>query len=464
LSAAEFVCRATSVVVTLSLAQRLGVDGYGRIEFAFSVVFLLVLLLRDSSDVIVARELSRHPRLIRPLVDQVLAYKTIFALILFSALVLVGSLTLPPADSRILALYGTMLFTTAIGLDYVYRGTERMGLVALSLCVRTGIYAFGVLFLVRDSSRIVWVPIWLTVGEATGIALVWLNYLKNYRLPRPRLSPRFLFVLVQRGRTVCLMQLSQAVINTADLLVVGFMSVASETGLYGAPHRMVTALLTFGLILQQAAFPTLSRLWRQKAGAGREALDSLVEVLMTGLVPVAVGCTVLADPLVHLVLPKEYAGAGFLLALGIWRAPLLILAYLYQITLIALNRETVGVRTLVAGALAIVPMVALLRFVFGLPGAALGVLLVGLALVLAGYGCLAREGRQPAWHHHLGRPILASLAMIPVCLALKHHHVLLAVVGGAVTYVAVWTLLRGLSHTQLWVRVLKPLARYSPTT
>ena len=107
--------------------KRLGVDGYGRIEFAFSVVFLLVLLLRDSSDVIVARELSRHPRLIRPLVDQVLAYKTIFALILFSALVLVGSLTLPPADSRILALYGTMLFTTAIGLDFVFRGTERMG-------------------------------------------------------------------------------------------------------------------------------------------------------------------------------------------------------------------------------------------------------------------------------------------------------------------------------------------------
>ena len=73
------MCRTTSVIVTLSLAKRLGVDGYGRIEFAFNVVFWLVLLLRDSSDVIVARELSRHPRLIRPLVDQVLAYKTLLA-------------------------------------------------------------------------------------------------------------------------------------------------------------------------------------------------------------------------------------------------------------------------------------------------------------------------------------------------------------------------------------------------
>ena len=31
---------------------------------------------------------------------------------------------------------------------------------------------------------------------------------------------------------------------------------------------MVTALLTFGLILQQAAFPTLSRLWRRKRVRG----------------------------------------------------------------------------------------------------------------------------------------------------------------------------------------------------
>jgi O-antigen/teichoic acid export membrane protein len=256
MSAAELFCRTTSVIVTLSLARRLGVAGYGRIEFAFSIVFWLVLLMRDSSDVIVARELSRHPRLIRPLVDQVLAYKSLLALLLFSCLALVGSLTLADrSDWMVLALYGSMLFTTAIGLDYVFRGRERMGLVAISLCVRTGIYACGVLVCVKDASRIAWVPIWLTVGEATGIALVWVIYLKKYRLPRPRLSPRFLFIIVQRGRTICLMQLSQAVINSADLLVIGFLSPWGDVGRYGAPHRLVTALLTFGLILQQAAFP-----------------------------------------------------------------------------------------------------------------------------------------------------------------------------------------------------------------
>ena len=459
LSLAELICRTTSVLVTLSLTIRLGSDGYGRVEFAFGIVFWLVLLLRDSSDVIVSRELSRHPRLIRPLVDQVLAYKTLFALLLYTGLSAIGLLTLSDrTDWVILSLYGSMLFTTAIGLDYVYRGTERMWLVAISLCVRTAIYTVGVVYYVRSPDRITWVPIWLTLGEVTGIALVWCHYLWNYRLPRPRLSFRFLSVIVQRGRNVCLIQLSQAMINSADLLVVGLlMSSWSEVGRYGAPYRMATALLTFGLILQQASFPTLSRLWRQTACAGREALDSLVEVLMTGLVPVAVGVTVLADPLVHFLLPaKDYQGSGFLLALVIWRAPLLILAYLYQTTLIALNRERVGVRSLVTAAVVIGPLVAVLQVLFGWPGAAIAVLLVGLGLVVAGYGCLAREGRQPAWHHHLARPLIASMVMVPSCLALQRFHVLLAVGGGALTYIAMWLALGGQRHTRWWRTFLRP--------
>lgn len=459
LSIAELICRASSVFVTLTLAKRLGVVGYGRIEFAFSVVFWLVLLVRDSSDVIVARELSRHPRLIKPLVDHVLAFKSLLALGLFTILTLVGGLTLSDgADWSILSLYGLMLFTTAIGLDFVYRGTENMGLLAISLCTRTLVYGAGALVFVVDSSHILQAPIWLAIGEAVGIGIVWLNYLYRYRTPRPRFSLRFIAVIVERGRTVCLIQLSQALISTADLMVVGLMSSWWDVGRYGASHRMATAILTFGLIFQQAAFPMLARLWREHAGAGREALDSLVEVLVTALAPLAVGGSLLAEPLVRMILPADYAGAGLLLAVGVWRAPVLIIAFLYQTTLIAMNREKVGARSLVLAALGIGPLVALARWRFGLVGAAAAVPLMGLALVFAGYRSLAREGRQPAWHHHLARPLAASLAMVPVCLVLQRWHVLLAVLGGAVAYAVALVAMGGLHRTRLWRAAFQPAA------
>jgi O-antigen/teichoic acid export membrane protein len=437
MSLAEIICRATSVAVTLMLAKSLGAAGYGRIEFAFNIVFWLVLIIRDTFEGIAVRELARHPRLIRPLVNHVLAVKGLLALALFAGLVLLGSLTLSsPTDRLVLALYGLLLITTALGLDFVYRGTEQMGLVAVSLCIRTLVYAVGVWTLVADVTRITWVPACLALGEACGIGLVWLCYTRRHGLPRPVLGLRFLRVFLRRGRSVCLIQLAQTVIGSADLIVVGLLTQWADVGRYGATHRMITALLTFGLIFQQVSFPALSRSWRQTTAAGRKSLNALIQVLTLVLVPISVGGAVLAAPLVGFLLPQDYAGAGLLLALGIWRAPLLTLAYLYQSTLIAVNREVVGVRLLVCGAVVSGPLVALFCSLLGLPGASLAVLLIALGLVVAGYSCLAREGRQPAWHHHLARPLAAATVMVPVCLLLQHWHVLAAVTGGAATYAA----------------------------
>jgi O-antigen/teichoic acid export membrane protein len=453
LSVAEIACRGTSVAVTLYLARRLSATGLGRIEFAFNVVFWLVLIVRDGLEVIASREIARHPRLIRPLVNHVLAVKGLLAAGLLVGLTVVGALTLSaPTDFAIMILYGLMLMTTAMGLDFVYRGTERMGLVAISLMLRTSIYALGVLWFVADSSRITWVPAFLVGGEACGIALVWICYSRTFGLPRPALGGgRFLSVFLRRGRPVYLIQVSQAVLGTIDFLIVGLMSHWADLGRYAAPHRMVTAILTFGLIFQQVVFPALARSWRDTPATARKALDSLVRVLVSGLIPVAVGASVLATPLVHYLFSADYEGAATLLALGIWRAPLLTLAFLYQTALIALNRESAGVRLLLTGALASAPLVFAFRAMFGLPGAALAMIVIALALMLAGHWRLVQEGRQPAWHYHLGRPLVASLAMVLACLALKRVHVLAAVLGGAVAYIAALVALGGVKREDLAV-------------
>ncbi len=450
MSGAEVACRATSVAVTLSLTMRLGMAGYGRVEFAFNVVFWLVLLLRDGFEVIAARELARHPRLVRPLVNHVLAAKGLVAIGLYVVLMTVGFTSFKGDTERtLLAVYGLMLFTTAMGIDYVYRGLERMGIVAVSLCLRTAIYAAGVWFWVGDSSRIVWVPAWLAAGEAVGIALVWSQYIREHGWPRPIPGGRFLGVFLRRGKTILFIGLAQTVLASIDLMVVGLFCTWSQIGLFSAPHRMVTAILTFGLIFQQVVFPTLARSWRETPAEGRKALNALIRVLALAMLPVAIGTTLLADPLVKLLFPAEYESAGLLLALGVWRAPLLTLAFLYQTALIALNRESVGVRMLLVGAIASGPLAALMLRLFGLPGAAASIALTALLLAMAGFGCLAREGRQPAWHHHLGRPFAASAVMVVVCLLLKDVHVILAVGAGAGAYSASLISMGGLKRSDI---------------
>jgi O-antigen/teichoic acid export membrane protein len=169
-----------------------------------------------------------------------------------------------------------------------------------------------------------------------------------------------------------------------------------------------------------------------------------VRVLLSGFVPIAVGGMVLAEPLVRFLFPPEYQHSGLLFALGIWRAPILSLAFLYQSSLIAMNRESAGSKLLVWGALLAMPLIGGLRWQFGLPGASIAVLVLGLGLIVAGYSCLFRERRHPAVHHHLARPLAASALMVPVCLGVLQIHVALAVAAGGLTYLAALKLMGGL--------------------
>jgi O-antigen/teichoic acid export membrane protein len=451
LSGAEVACRALSVVVTLSLASRLGTAGYGRVEFAFNLVYWFVLLVREGFDVIAAREIARHPPLIRPMVNRVLGVRIVLALALYVALLTFSGFALSGQTERwILALYGLGLITTALGIDYAFRSIERVGLVAISLLIRTTIYATLVTCLAVSPERVAWVPICLALGEIGGITLVWFSFARRFGWPRPVLPGRtFLSVLLRRGGSVYVIQVSQAVLSSVDLIVVGALAAWSDVGIYSAPHRMITAVLTFGVIFQQVVFPSLARNWRTSRAASRTALDSLVRALATGFVPLCIGTTVLSGLLVRTLLNSDYSAAAPLLALGVWRAPLFTLAFLYQSSLIALGKEWLGMRLLPLGALASALLAVLLTRAFGLPGACIAQLVTGALLALAGYFSLARLGRGPTWHHQLARPLVASLAMVPVVLVLSRHHVITSIAGGALTYLIALVAVGGIRRDEL---------------
>jgi O-antigen/teichoic acid export membrane protein len=444
LGSSEIICRAVSLFVALTLAKRLGKSGFGRIEFAFNLVYWLVLVLRDGFETIITREVARHTKLTRHFVNRVLSIKLTAAVVMLGGLSAVALTRYSsPEDGALLVGYGLLLVSTAIGLDYVFRGLEEPGVVGVSLVIRTVFYTGAVWLFVKGESNILLVPVFLALGEFTGIAMVWSRYAARFGLPRPVVAKRFLLVLLRRSRWVATIHVCQAVILSSDLLVVGLMSRSSDFGEYGASHKIVAALMAFGIIFQQVTFPSFSRAWRASPEEGGRQFDLAVGLVVAGSVPVAVGGSLLAQPVMATLLPADYTSSGLLLAVGLWRVPFLTLALLYQTTMIAMNRERAAVRILVGGAAVSMPCIAAGHWAFGLAGASVAVASTALGLVVASYRCLAAEGRQPARHHHVLRPALAASAMAPVCLLVLRVHLFLAVAAGAAAYLVTLYLIGG---------------------
>ena len=355
------------MLATLALTRRLRPAGYGRVEFAFNVVFWLVLIVRDCFETIITREVARHPRITRSLVNHVLAVKLAIGGLLYVGLVSLGLSALHErADVGLFrALRAAPVHdVTGDRLRVPRNGAD--GVDRASLCIRTAIYCTGVLYWVHGPGQIARVPLWLVAGEVTGIALVWVVYARERGLPRPMLGARFLRVMLRRGRSVALIQLSQAVLVTADLMVVGLLTSWADVGRYSGAHRMVSALMAFGLIFQQVALPSLSRGMEAVSGVGAEIARPGGPCAPPELPADGGRGTVLAGPIVRMLLPSEYQDMSVLLAIGIWRAPLLSLAFLYQTALIATNREAAGLRLLVGGAAAAAPCIALGYWAFGM--------------------------------------------------------------------------------------------------
>ena len=379
LSAAEVLCRLISLAVVVELARRVGREGYGRIEFSFNIVFWLIFMLRDGVELVFCREVARRPAPKPLLVNAFLSLKLSLACLLWMILAVASLVVFKQSQDRLmLCSYGALLLSTAMGLDNVFRGREKPGIVAVSLVVRSLLYALGVWVCVTDASRLPWVP-WILFGaEFLGIMLVWLRYSLEFGVPRPRWrhGRRFGAAVLAQGRSVLGIQLAQVILASLDVVIVGLTDSWSMVGLYGAPHRIVTAAVTFGLIFQQVLLPHLVRSTAVQAGQRTRNVGRIVGLALMVMVPGALLTSLISRFVIETLFSTEFDAAWPLLAIGIWRVPLLAVSSSHITTLIASHRERECLRIMLRCLLVSVPLLVFMHFWRGLIGTSAGMVFV----------------------------------------------------------------------------------------
>lgn len=325
LTLGDLVGKSLHFLAFVYLARTLGVGSYGVLEFALSALTYFLYLADGGLEAWATREAARGGR-IRSLAGRVLPLRLAMSLVAFGLLAACLPL-LPPYRSLdpLLLLFGLTLLPQAVNLRWALMGRQEMSRVAVGQLVAQAVFAMLVVALVRNPAGLLLVAGARLAGDVVMVVYFARRFALVHgglRLPFSVAAPA---AVLRPALTIGISRGLGLLMYNFDSLLLGFLAGAAQVGLYGVAYKPVTVAIALPATYFVGLFPLLSRSWKE----GPEAFSRLVRRSLrwsaTVALPIGVGGTFLASPLIRFLFGAPYIDAVPALQLLCWSAVLVVL-------------------------------------------------------------------------------------------------------------------------------------------
>jgi O-antigen/teichoic acid export membrane protein len=148
-----------------------------------------------------------------------------------------------------------------------------------------------------------------------------------------------------------------------DTLILSLIKSPAEVGVYGAAYKVIDILVTVPFMFSGLVLPALTAAW---AGGEKEKFNRMLEKSFNALaimaVPLIVGAQFTAQPIMVLVVGKEFATSGLILKILILAAGIIFLQSIFAHAIIA-----IGQQKKIIGAYAFTALTALAAYLIFIP-------------------------------------------------------------------------------------------------
>jgi O-antigen/teichoic acid export membrane protein len=449
LLSSNVVNRATSFVVYAIVGRYRGANELGQLALAITLLYFFNRLVVMGLQTLTTREVSRDPSSTeRYLVNATAIILLTSAIGYLGAYVFVELMGYPADTSRVVLI-------TFIGLAPLSIATiSEAALLAWHKAhyiagITTPVYVVqtAVAFWLIDSGRPIETVAVSIVAAYSAIALF--QFVVAARVARVRsfrVEPAAARAMVREGTTFLGIQASLALRASLTVILISTFLTEADVGIYSAARQLIVPL---GLISQAVGlglFPTMV----QRSGAGTDPLRDLVgkvtEVMTAIMLPAVVGLALLARPVLELVYGSEgFEQSETVLLILVWSALAGAWTAVLGQALWAEGRERDALRIAVVNLVVNAALLIVLIPRYGLNGAAVGVVVVGIFNVVQLYVEVARAlGGFQLWAA-LWRPAVAVAAMAVPVLATASLHVVVRTLIGAMVYSIVIAVIVGMT-------------------
>lgn len=224
------------------------------------------------------------------------------------------------------------------------------------------------------------------------------------------------------------------VYNRIDVILITKYLGYTQTGLYTAAYKFFDLLAFFPAVVSHSLYPLFARLMIQhKIEEVRGTLERYLRFMMALALPIAVGGTIFARPIIILLAGQEFADAAPVLAVLVW-APAVLFIYIVansivisQLTKFAMAVTGLNVIVNIIGNIILLPRI-------GIRGAAIMTIASELLQGLFYFYFIRRKITNFKFFSLLWKPLLASGIMGLAIWFIQEQPLFYAIPLGAVVY------------------------------
>lgn len=423
------------------LARILGVGSFGVLEFAGSILTYLLLIADFGLELWGTREASNATDL-PALAARVVPLRLLLASVSFAVLLaLLPLFPRYPGLRAVLVLYALSIFAQALSLKWALMGLQNMSAVARGLVLGQLTFAAAVVVFIHSPAGLVWVPVLRLVSDsaATIYFALWFRRIHG-RLPL-HISLRGMPLVLKPAFTIGF-SLAMGLLNyNFDAVLLGFLRGATFVAWYNAAYKLLLVGIGVAITYFTGLFPALSRLYVENRQEFRLLVRRTAELWLVFVVPMVVGGTFLADPVIRLLYGSAYANSVMPFRILLWSAALVVLRWVYMDSLRATGHQALDLRCALASASLNVTLNVLLIPRFGMIGAATATAFADLVWFVMAFYYFRRAVLPGESFPSLRGPLLGGASMGAVLWVARSVNWPLRAVASLIVYLLVLTLL-----------------------
>lgn len=454
LLSADIVRRLLGFVSVAYLARVLGPEGFGAVNIGYAVLSAGIMFSAMGLTAIGAREIARgsSDEIVSDILSLRLVISTVAVLIIS---IIVFAFVHDSTTAWIIIAFSGSIFAYALLIEFYFQGKEDMGIMAAGRVSSPALYVVLLLIVVRSPNDILWVPLAAVMGDFLFSSVLLQKYRVDGGKLKLRLRPNVWLFLLKQSVPVGLGYIfAQVTISYPPLVLAMFWS-NTDVGVYSAASKIVFYLLMVDRVVAPLLLPALTR-WQGVSAEhlARRTGETLRLLILIGL-PIAVGGTMLAQPIVGLVFGSEYAAAADVFRVFVWYFFLTVMNSVYATSLLAIGQNKVFGQVMLISATVHAIIVTYLTMLYGYIGTAFGVVLAeGVTLVVL-HVWLGKFSRivPPA---SVGKILFASIVMAVLVGASSSIHFLAVIAIGAVVYGLTVIALRAVTVREIVTLLKKP--------